>query len=141
MGDWFFMEEMTLRIPVNIKARLTADLKERIKTEMNDALKNVDLELQQMEFQEKRMIAEQTKVNPNELPQLYAYLGSERAKRQNFKRETSEQLEQLERLELGSEIPRGTLDGVFNLKVGDNLHKYAGAEILLEDGVIIAFRM
>ena len=44
------MEEMTLRIPVHIKARLTADLKERLKLEMSEALKNADLELQQMEF-------------------------------------------------------------------------------------------
>jgi len=135
------MEEMNLRIPVNIKARLTADLKERIRSEMSEALKTVELELQQMDFQEKRMIAEQTKVNPNELPHLYAYLGSERAKRQNFRMETMEQLEQLERLELGSEISRGTLDGSFVLKVGDNLHNYTGAEILLEDGVIVAFRV
>jgi hypothetical protein len=108
---------------------------------MDEALKNVELELQQLEFQEKRMVAEQHKVDVNGLPQLYAYLDTERSKRTDFKRDTIEQLEHLEKLELGSEIPRGTLDGLVTVKIGDNLRKYMGAEILVEDGVIIAFRM
>ncbi|MDR2007054.1 MAG: YlqD family protein [Acidaminococcales bacterium] len=134
------MEEMTLRIPVHIKARLTQDLKERLKAEMSEALKNADLDLQQMEFQEKKMIAEQARLNANELPRLYAQLDAERSKRNEFIRDTMEQMEHLERLEFGSEISRGMLDGMFTLKVGDNLRRCMGAEILLEDGVIIAFR-
>ncbi|MDR3349876.1 MAG: YlqD family protein [Acidaminococcales bacterium] len=135
------MEEMTLRIPVHIKARLTPDFKERLKAEMNEALKNADLELQQMDFQEKRTIAEQSRLNASELPRLYAHLEAERSKRKEFIRDTMEQLEHLERLELGSEISRGMLDGMFTLKIGDNLRRCTGAEILLEDGVIVAFRM
>jgi hypothetical protein len=135
------MEEMTLRIPVHIKARLTPDLKERLKAEMGEALKNADLDLQQMAFQEKRLIAEQAKMNANELPHLYAQLDAERAKRNEFIRETMEQMEHLEKLEIGSEISRGMLDGMFALKVGDNLRRLMGAEILLEDGVIVAFRV
>jgi hypothetical protein len=135
------MEEITLRIPVNLKARLTADLKERLKTEMNEALQNVSLELQQLEFQSKRLIAEQNKTDVAGLPRLYAHLESERAKREDFQKDTKEQLAHLEKLELGSEIPRGTLDGIVTVKIGDNLRKYMGAEILVEDGVIVAFRI
>jgi hypothetical protein len=135
------MDEMTLRIPVHIKARLTEDFRERLKAEMNEALKNVDLELQQMEFQERRLIAEQSKLNAGELPRLCAQLDAERAKRNEFIRETMEEMEHLDRLELGSEISRGTLDGLFTLKIGDNLRNLTGAEILLEDGVIVAFRV
>ena len=135
------MDEMTLRVPVGVKSILTTQLRNQLKTEMEEALKNIDLELQQLEFQAKRMIAEQSKVNPDNLPRLYDHLDAERFKRLDFQRETQERLERLEKLEIGSEISQGTLDRTVTLKIGDDLHKFMGAEILLEDGKIVAFRM
>lgn len=135
------MDEMTLRVPVHVKSILTEQLRSHLRNEMDEALKNVELELQQLEFQGKRMVAEQTKNNPDELPQLYAYLDQERFKRVEFQRETQARLERLEKLELGSEIAQGPLDRTVTLKIGDDLNKYMGAEILLEDGKIVAFRM
>ncbi len=135
------MQEMTIHLPVNVKAILTSNLKEQLKKEMQETLTNVDLELQQLEFQAKRMIAEQVKVNPQELPNLHAHIDSEKLKRLELQKYTSEQLEHLEKLDIGAEIPRGTIDRVLTVKIGDNLHDYVGAEILLEDGKIVAFRM
>ena len=135
------MDEMTLHVPVNVKAVLTTALRSQLKLEMEDAIRNVELELQQLEFQAKRMIAEQQKTDPQLLPQLYNYLDSERSKRLEFKKVTEDKLERLEKLELGSEITNGTIDRSITVKLGDDLIKYMGAEILLEDGKIIAFRM
>ncbi len=135
------MEEMTLRVPVNIKARVTAALKEKLAADINEALKNVELELQQLEFHAKRMLHEQEKADPQALPQLRSYLDNERIKRLDFRREAQDRLEHLGRLETGAEIGQGTLDRTVTLKIGDDLHKLMGAEILLEDGKIVAFRM
>ncbi len=135
------MEEMTLRVPVNIKAKVTTALKERLAAEINDALKNVDLELQHLEFHAKRMLQEQEKTDPQALPQLRAHLENERLKRLDFQRDAQVRLDQLERLELGSEINQGALDRTVTLKIGDDLHKFMGAEILLDDGKVVAFRM
>ena len=135
------MQEMTLRVPVTVKAKLTEDLKTKLTEELNEAIKNVDLELQQLEFQAKRMLGEQAKVDPQALPELRAQIDAERFKRLDFKRDAEGRLEHLQKLELGSEIVQGNLDRTVTLKIGDDLHKYMGAEILLEDGKIIAFRM
>lgn len=43
-------------------------------------------------------------------------------------------------LSLGTEIPQGTLEQTVTVKIGDNLDALMGAEILLEDGKIVAFR-
>ena len=134
------MDEITLRVPVNVKSILTNQLREHLKTEIQESLNNISLELQQLEFQAKRMISEQSKANPENLPRLYDYLDGERFKRLEFQREAKERLERLEKLELGSEIAQGTLDRTIILKLGDDLHKQMGAEILLEDGKIVAFR-
>lgn len=135
------MDEMTLRVPVHVKSILTEKLRNQLRVEMNEALKNVELELQQLEFQGKRMVAEQTKANPDELPNLYAYLDQERFKRVEFQKETQGRMERLEKLELGSEITQGNLDRTITVKIGDDLNKLMGSEILLEDGKIVAFRV
>lgn len=135
------MEEMTLNIPVNVKAILTDSLRAQLNAEMKEALKNVDLELQQLEFQAKRMVADQQKQNPDALPQLYAFLDAERLKREEFRRDTEARIDRLDKLETGAEISNGTIERTVTLKIGDDLHKYMGAEILLQDGKIIAFRM
>lgn len=135
------MDEMTLRVPVHVKSILTEQLRNQLRAEMNEALKNVELELQQLEFQGKRMVAEQSKANPDELPNLYAYLDQERFKRVEFQKETQARQERLEKLELGSEITQGNLDRTVTVKIGDDLNKLMGSEILLEDGKIVAFRV
>lgn len=135
------MDEMTINIPVNVKAILTETLRAQLNAEMKEALQNVDIELQQLEFQSKRMIADQQKQNPESLPQLYAFLDSERFKREEFKRDTEGRIERLAKLDTGAEISNGTIERTVTVKVGDDLHKYMGAEILLQDGKIVAFRM
>ncbi len=135
------MDEIKLRVPVAIKALVTKDLKDKMRAEIQEALKNVELELQQLEFHSKRVLSEQAKVDIQALPQLRSQMEAERVKRLEFKRESEARLEHLEQLALGSEILQGNLDRTVDLKIGDDLHKIMGAEILLEDGKIIAFRM
>ena len=49
-------------------------------------------------------------------------------------------LKDAQELSLGTEIPQGTLEQTVTVKIGDNLDAMMGAEILLEDGKIVAFR-
>ena len=51
------------------------------------------------------------------------------------------QLKQAQELQLGAEVGHGTLERTVEVKIGDDLHALMGAEILTEDGKIIAFRM
>lgn len=135
------MEEITLRVPVTIKARFTPDLKEKLAAEINEALNNVQTDLQQLEFRARRMIDEQAKVDVNVLPQLNANIEAERIKMLNFKNDAETRMERLNELEFGAEIVQGNLDREITVKVGDDLHKLMGAEILLEDGKIAVLRM
>ena len=53
------MDSMTLKCPVTIKAKVTEELKQRLTAETEEALQGVELELQQIEFHAKRLLAEQ----------------------------------------------------------------------------------
>ncbi len=134
------MEEMTLRVPVKIKAKVTDDLKSKIVTDLKQRLELVDQDLQQIEFQAKRLLSEQAKLDAQGLIQLRAQIEEEKQKRLSFKEEVAARLKDAEGLEIGSEIQQGTIDQFVTVKVGDNLDSLMGAEILLEDGEIIAFR-
>lgn len=134
------MDSMTLKCPVTIKAKVTEELKQRLTAETDEALQGVELELQQIEFHAKRLLAEQAKQDAQGLVALRQQIEAEKQKRLEFKNEMLAKLKATQELELGSEIVRGQLERVVDVKVGDDLNKIMGSEILLEDGKVLAFR-
>ncbi|KGF48305.1 16S rRNA processing protein RimM [Veillonella montpellierensis DNF00314] len=134
------MEEMTLRVPVTVKAKVTETLKNNILSDLKTRLTMVEQELEQIEVQAKRMLTEQAKIDAQGLIELRQQIEDEKQKRLQFKVEVTAKLEEAEQLEIGSEIAQGTIEQTITVKVGDNLDDCMKSEILLEDGKIIAFR-
>ncbi len=134
------MESITLKCPITIKAKVTEDLKQRLTADIQENINRVDMELQQIAFQSKRMMEEQAQVDAQGLPALRQHIDGENQKRVDFKNQMMAKLKETEELEIGAEIAQGNLEQIVTLKVGDDLHEFMSAEILLEDGKIIAFR-
>ena len=134
------MDRMTLKCPVTIKAKVTDELKRKMIAEIQDGIKKVDLEIQQVEFQGKRMLTEQAKVDAQGLPALRQQIDMERQKRLDFKNHLLQKLKETEAIENGSEVVQGQLERLVEIKVGDDMQSIMNAEILLEDGKIVAFR-
>lgn len=137
---WENMEEMTVRVPVAIKSKVTEGLKAKLIADLQQRLDLVDQDLQQIEFQAKRLLSEQAKIDAQGLIQLRQQIEEEKQKRLNFKADVAAKLKDAEKLELGSEISQGTMEQTITVKVGDDLDALMGSEILLEDGKIVAFR-
>jgi 2'-5' RNA ligase len=134
------MDSITLKCPVTIKAKVTEELKKNLAAEIQENIRKADLELQQIEFHSKRMMSEQAKQDAQGLTALRQQIDGETQKRLEFKNHMTEKLKETAQLELGAEIPQGTLEQIVTVKVGDDLHTFMNAEILLEDGKVIAFR-
>lgn len=134
------MDQMTVRVPVTIKAKVTESLKAKLIADLQQRQDMVEQDLQQIEFQAKRLLSEQAKIDAQGLIQLRQQIEEEKQKRMNFKAEVAAKLKDAEKLEIGSEIAQGTMEQTITVKVGDNLDALMGSEILLEDGKIIAFR-
>lgn len=134
------MDRMTLKCPVTIKAKVTDELKRKMIAELQDGIKKVDLEIQQVDFQGKRMLTEQAKVDAQGLPALRQQIDMERQKRLDFKNHLLQKLKETEAIENGSEVVQGTLERIVEINVGDDMQSIMNAEILLEDGKIVAFR-
>ena len=134
------MEEMTVRVPVAIKSKVTEGLKAKLIADLQQRLDLVEQDLQHIEFQAKRLLSEQAKIDAQGLIQLRQQIEEEKQKRLNFKADVAAKLKDAEKLELGSEISQGTMEQTITVKVGDDLDALMGSEILLEDGKIVAFR-
>ena len=134
------MDSMTLKCPVTIKAEVTEDLKKQLANEIQNNIKKTDLELQQIEFQAKRIMAEQAKQDMQGLEAVRQQIDAETKKRLDFKNHLVDQLKESTQLEIGAEIVQGTLERIVEIKVGDEMPQIMNAEILVEDGKIIAFR-
>lgn len=134
------MDSITLKCPITIKAKVTEALKKQMAGEIQDAIKKADVELQQIEFHAKRVMAEQAKQDAQGLVALRQQIEGEKQKRMEFKNHMLDKLKETAQLEIGAEIVQGNLERIVTVNVGDDLHKVMGAEILLEDGKVLAFR-
>jgi len=134
------MENMTLKCPITIKAKVTEQLKKQLAADIQEAMKKADMELQQIDFHAKQAMAEQAKHDAQGLTALRQQIEVEKNKRLEFKAQMTERLKEAAKLEVGGEIVQGNMERFITIKVGDDLHKMMSAEILLEDGKVIAFR-
>jgi len=125
---------------VTIKAKVTEELKKQLAAEIQDAIKRADLELQQIDFHAKRIMAEQVKQDAQGLIAIRQQVDAEKQKRIEFKNHMMEKLKDTAQLEIGSEIVQGNLERIVSVSIGDDLHKIMSTEILIENGKIIAFR-
>ncbi|MDY6346045.1 MAG: YlqD family protein [Succiniclasticum sp.] len=133
-------DSMFVRVPVAIKAKVTEDLKLKIIGDLQNTIKQMQLDLNQFDFQAKQVM-NQAANDLSAAPRLREQIEVERKKRTDAKEDAEAQLKRAQELQIGAEIGHGTLERTVEVKVGDNLEALMGAEILTEDGKIIAFRM
>ena len=139
------MDTISLKMPVTVKAKVTEKLKEKMMKELAEGIQRAELELQQLDIQEKRVMQENGPANPTpqEIQRLNAiqqHFGQERQKRAEYRAQALAQKEQTEKLKIGSEIVQGTLERQVEVKVGDDIRELMNVEVLVEDDKIIAIR-
>lgn len=133
-------DSMFVRVPVAIKAKVTEDLKLKIIGDLQNTIQQMQMDLDQFDFQAKQVM-NQAANDLSAAPRLREQIEMERKKRTDAKAEAEDNLKRAQELQLGAEVGHGTLERTVEVKVGDDLQALMGAEILTEDGKIIAFRM
>ena len=133
------MDKMFVRVPVAVKAKVTEDLKLKIIGDLQNTIKQMELDLEQFEFQAKKAL-HQAASDLSVLPALREQIEVERHKRVSAKAEAEAKLKRAEDLAIGAEIGHGTLERTVEITIGTNIDALMGAEIVTEDGKVIAFR-
>lgn len=140
------MDTIKLKRPVAIKAIVTDKFKAEASKEIQQALQNFDLALQQLEFQGKRALTDLDK-NPD-IPNkeqarqnLQMQIEQQRAQINAQKAELLQRLNMISQLELNSEFLQATVDNYVDVKVGDNLYeKMSNTEVIVKDGIVVEIR-
>ena len=133
------MDKMLIRVPVAIKARVTEDLKLKIIADLQETIKQIDMDMQQFEFAAKQAM-QQAARNLQALPALREQIDAKRAEINAAKQEAEEKLARAKELTMGAEIGHGTLERTVEVEIGTDLEALMGAEIVTQDGKIVAFR-
>ncbi len=130
---------LTISRPVVIKTIVTEAFKRLYVQDLEEALKRVEAIVQQLDTQIRRSELER-QVSP-QARSIRQQLELERARQEAARAELTMRLREAQQLELNSEFPQGTVEGVVEVKVGDNLlNKIGRTEIVVKDGIVMEIR-
>ncbi len=131
---------ITVRRPVTVLARVTASLKAEMKAEIRSRLERLGLQLRQLDLQESRLAGQSSDHERKGMEQVLSEIEREREKRRNEIRQLLAREREVEQLDVGSEVRRGTVDAEAQVAVGDRWEDLLDWELVLEDGVVVEIR-
>jgi regulator of protease activity HflC (stomatin/prohibitin superfamily) len=135
------MPSLTVNRSIAVQVIVTEKFKEELKTELQAAADASQQRIDQMEFQSRRFLADLQRTDLSQAMSARRQIEAERNRQEAQRQEILRQLEEADKLELDSEYPRGTLQGVVELNEGDDLmEKLGSAQIVIKDGLIVEVR-
>jgi len=135
------MAGLTVKRSIAVQVIVTEEFKEELKVELQEAVNATQRRLDQMEFQSRRFLADLQRTDLTQAMAARRQMEAERRRHEALKQDIQRQLDEAEKLEIGSEYPRGTLEGLVEIKEGDDLfEKLGSSEIVIKDGVVVEVR-
>lgn len=135
------METLRLRQDVGLVFIVTEELNARLQEEFQAALDDVQQQIDQFDFRARHALAELQRADLNRAMAARQQIDAEKRRLEAIKLELLDRRKEIENLELGSEYPRGTIEGVVDIQVGDNLFtKLAGVQLIVKDGTVVEIR-
>ena len=133
------MNTITINRPIVWKAIVTDKLKAEMHQELERAKVRLDMEIQQL-FQAKRVLPDLERQNLRRAMAVRQELDDEKQKRIVSLERLSDQIRDLQELTNGEEIARGTLEGMAQVAIGDDITKILYAEIVTKDDLVVELR-
>ncbi len=126
---------------IGILVIVTEQFKEDLKAELQLAAEEAQRRTDQMELQSRRLLADLQRTDLTQAMSARRQIEAERRRADAVKQDIQRQIEETDKLELGSEFPRGTIEGTVEINQGDDLiKKLTGSQVVIKDGVIIEIR-
>jgi len=135
------MAAITVRRSVGVVVIVTEEFKQELTAELQLALEEAQRHIEQMDVQSRRLLADLQRTDLSQAMSARRQIEAERRRADAVKQDIQRQLEETEKLEIGSEYPRGTVEGVVELSEGDDLvKKLTGSQIVMKDGIVVEIR-
>lgn len=134
------MESITITRPVIIKVKVTADYKKKLAAELQEAVARLDMQLQHLDFQSRRLLAELEKRNPQGINAARQHLDKERAVKLETRQKLMDRLKETAKMAEGDEVIHGQAESIAEIKMGDDWLKFMSVEVVVLDGLVIEIR-
>ena len=139
---------LLLKRPVNLKVIVTTRWKEEMQQQLQAQIEQVDNQIQQIEMQGQRAIAEIQKqsVSPpgpettQQIDNIQLQVNQKKSEFLERKNQFLQQMQQVQTVELEQEVVQGQLESFFRVEKGENLVKTLNVEVVIRDGVIEEIR-
>ncbi len=131
---------MLVKRSTKVKMIMTPDTRRALDADYLGELKQIRLELEQLEFQFKKLVADAKKKNLD-AQQIGYKIEQERKKRLMRLEQLEVRIKEMLRIEDGVELYHSTVDTFVDIKVGDCWSKMVEQpEIVLQDGIVVEIR-
>ncbi len=135
---------LLLKRPVTIKVIVTPRWKEEAQQQLQAQMAQIDAQIQQLETQGQRAIAEIKRQSLIPLPPAAAQqidniqiqVNQQKSEFLEQKNQYLQQLQQVQLLELNQEVAQAQLESFFRVEKGDNLVAKMNVELVLRDGIV-----
>ena len=135
------MENIRVRQDVALIFIVTEELKARLQQELNTAEKEMQAQIDKFDFQARTALAELQQTDLNRAMAARQQIDAEKRRMEAMKQEVLDRKKEIDELAIGSEYPRGTIEGNVDIAIGDNLfEKIAGNQIIIKDGIVTEIR-
>jgi hypothetical protein len=137
-------KQLLLKRTVNVKAIVTTLWKEEVQIQLQTQINQTDQQLQQLDTQGQRAIAEIQKQalqppGPQSMQQIeniQSQVNQKKSELLEQKNQFLQNLQQVQLLELDEEVNQFQMEGFFRIEPGDNLISKLQVEVLLRDGIV-----
>jgi F0F1-type ATP synthase membrane subunit b/b' len=132
---------LTIRQPVAVKFILTEQTKQQLIAEHRRQVDRLNAEIEQIEQQGKVMLEQALQQGGAQAQELRQRLEQEKNNRRQQIEQIILQLQQIQQMELGTEIQNMSVETTVDVRVGDDWTKILrGAEIIVKDGIVHEIR-
>ncbi|WAH35465.1 YlqD family protein [Alicyclobacillus dauci] len=132
---------LEIRQPVAVKLILTETTKQQIVQEQRRQIDQVTNELEQLENQGREALQQAMAQGGEFAQQVRQQIENEKNTREQRREELFQQMQQIQQMELGTEIQNMTVETVVTVKPGDDWTKVLlGSEIIVRDGIVQEIR-
>jgi len=135
------MTSVTVKRNVVLRSVVTENLRKELGRELENAAAEIDQRIEQIDFQTRAYITDLQRTDLQQAMGVRKQIEAEKQRQQELRDALLERKAQVEELEEGEEVVRGTLESFVEIEVGNSLAEVlGGVEIVAKDDEVIEIR-
>ncbi len=122
---------------ITVKTRVTEDWKRRVASDIQESLRGLEEDLGRLDREARRVREAKHK---DKADVLSRGITLEKQKRFEQREALLQRLRDIVKLESGTEVLEGSVEGPVEVREGDDWSRVMSAEVVLENGVVVSIR-